>query len=849
MVNQTRFFLTERAKIDENIANGTINAHDLVLTSDTHELIFVDTDTTYFAVTTTDAGLNELVDSVKAEIEELREEAKNSLVTGVKGSNETTYRKGDVNIGTHDIGLDRVENYTQVRGLFSGTTEGHVVTWGRNGYIVADGGHTLEADVPEDAVFTDTTYENATETAAGLMSAADKVKLDNLENGETYTEFEGYSSTGGKHGLVPAPASASEILTSTGSWLKPRLRSYKVSLPDGRIGGQQIVLELLDANNNAVFWSVPLDLTNYDTGKGDLAPATSTMPGIMSSSDKIKLDGIETGAQKNVVYENATTEAAGLMSAEDKTKLDSIDAASSSPYSIPLEETTWAALVAKRDAGTLIPGMQYRITDYVCTTTQDESRAVSHPFDIIVTADDEGTLNENARAVKKDGDTYYQYADLSAWQLKYCIDNDTTRFNWADTTNGHGVVYYMKDDHNNECPYDFKQIQFKRYKITACTVSWLVGKYTTLNHGDAITGIDEQNPVWCYTFSYDPNKTGVMSDSSVMEFNAHNGTDVSGNIINALYDYQDPDKRVGLNVVYLNNIVFIGSSCHFNTFGNSCQYNTFGNNCSSNTFGVDCNNNTFDNNCQYNTFGNGCSSNTFGGSCSSNTFGGSCSSNTFGYNCSSNTFGNGCNSNMFGDGCSSNTFGGSCSSNTFGYNCSSNTFRNSCSSNTFGGNCSFNTFGDDYSSNTFGDGCQYNTFGDYCQYNTFGNYCNSNMFGNNCSSNTFRNSCNSNTFGNNCSSNTFGDGCQYNTFGGNCYSNTLGDYCYSNTFGDECRYIDFSAGAQSQKKRYYNVLDGVQGSSSSHISITGTNGNNFVTYVGKNGSGVLKTWVPADLVQ
>ena len=43
-------------------------------------------------------------------------------------------------------------------------------------------GHTVESDVPANAVFTDTTYEEATETQAGLMSAEDKTKLDNIAN-------------------------------------------------------------------------------------------------------------------------------------------------------------------------------------------------------------------------------------------------------------------------------------------------------------------------------------------------------------------------------------------------------------------------------------------------------------------------------------------------------------------------------------------------------------------------------------------------------------------------------------------------------------------------------------------
>lgn len=41
-------------------------------------------------------------------------------------------------------------------------------------------GHTVNADVPSDAVFTDTTYEAATTSQAGLMSANDKAVVDAL---------------------------------------------------------------------------------------------------------------------------------------------------------------------------------------------------------------------------------------------------------------------------------------------------------------------------------------------------------------------------------------------------------------------------------------------------------------------------------------------------------------------------------------------------------------------------------------------------------------------------------------------------------------------------------------------
>ena len=48
-------------------------------------------------------------------------------------------------------------------------------------------GHTVEIDVPSNAKFTDTTYPEATITISGLMSAADKVKLNDIAEGANKT--------------------------------------------------------------------------------------------------------------------------------------------------------------------------------------------------------------------------------------------------------------------------------------------------------------------------------------------------------------------------------------------------------------------------------------------------------------------------------------------------------------------------------------------------------------------------------------------------------------------------------------------------------------------------------------
>lgn len=93
--------------------------------------------------------------------------------------------------------------------------------------------------------------------------------------------------------------------------------------------------------------------------------------------------------------------------------------------------TTHSELKAKRDAGQLVAGAFYRITDYETTTSQSKTRSAGHPFDIIVQALSNDTLSELAQAAPREGDTYFANSNLAAWKLRYTLDNDTTRFAWA----------------------------------------------------------------------------------------------------------------------------------------------------------------------------------------------------------------------------------------------------------------------------------------------------------------------------------------------------------------------------------------------------------------------------------
>ena len=76
-------------------------------------------------------------------------------------------------------------------------------------------GHTVGKDVPSDAVFTDTTYEAATASAPGLMSAADYSKLAAFSPAADYakkTDITGlYKYKGSKASYSALPTSGNTI--------------------------------------------------------------------------------------------------------------------------------------------------------------------------------------------------------------------------------------------------------------------------------------------------------------------------------------------------------------------------------------------------------------------------------------------------------------------------------------------------------------------------------------------------------------------------------------------------------------------------------------------------------------
>lgn len=217
---------------------------------------------------------------------------------------------------------------------------------------------------------TNTTYGNATTSAAGLMSSGDKTKLDGIAAGAN--NYVHPTTAGNKH--VPAGGAAGQILgwsaDGTAKWVNEKDTTYGTfkGATSSADGGNGLVPGPKMANKDQYLkgdgtWGTPTNTTYND--------ATQSTHGLMTAADKKKLDGVAAGANNyvhpsytakdsglykvtvdasghvsaatavvkaditalgipatNTTYSKSTTSADGLMSKEDKTKLDGFAAAS-----------------------------------------------------------------------------------------------------------------------------------------------------------------------------------------------------------------------------------------------------------------------------------------------------------------------------------------------------------------------------------------------------------------------------------------------------------------------------------------------------------------------------------------
>lgn len=258
------------------------------------------------------------------------------------------------------------------------------------------------------------------------------------------------------------------------------------------------------------------------------------------------------------------------------------------PYSNPLMvETTYNELKTLRDNSQLVPGSFYRITDYNCTTTQENTKSAGHQFDIVLLAisenklaeeswamehptdvydvictdniiikcyyytyydeeekinlvnvdtllgnsgypeDYEGIINHETKTITPPVDSatllnslsqenltynYFQNSNLSAWKVWYCLDNDKSRFAWADDSVDEDVDSFITISNDPGIIYYYKS-------------SVPGGKHLWESSGDAAVYTDSETPENRDTVYNYQKRTGYSAIGEVTSYTpAHEGT-------------------------------------------------------------------------------------------------------------------------------------------------------------------------------------------------------------------------------------------------------------------------------------------------------------------------------------
>lgn len=196
----------------------------------------------------------------------------------------------------------------------------------------------------------------ATTSANGLMSSADKVKLDGVEDGATKTIVDDAMSDTSTNPVQNKVVM--EYIDSRGTLPPVSVKNdtMLIQVVDGAyaLRTKESIFPIDDAldteSKNAV--ENGIIARRFEQLSGVTLPATSTRDGLMTAANYTKLSGIEAGATKTIVdatldetstnpvqnktvktaldgkasTAEATTGAAGLMSAADKAKLDGVEA-------------------------------------------------------------------------------------------------------------------------------------------------------------------------------------------------------------------------------------------------------------------------------------------------------------------------------------------------------------------------------------------------------------------------------------------------------------------------------------------------------------------------------------------
>ena len=198
-------------------------------------------------------------------------------------------------------------------------------TNGKNYKVQVDESGNAYVNVPW--TDTNTTYNEATTSAAGLMSAADKTKLNGLNN---------YS----------LPTSTASVLGGIKVGYTTSGKNYKVQLDDN--GNAYVNVPWTDNN------------TTYSV-------ATTSANGLMSKEDKSKLNGIAAGANNYSLPKSTASALGGVMigySANGKNYAVQLDTSGKAYVNVPWTDTNTTYNAVTQSANGLMTAADKKLLDF-----------------------------------------------------------------------------------------------------------------------------------------------------------------------------------------------------------------------------------------------------------------------------------------------------------------------------------------------------------------------------------------------------------------------------------------------------------------------------------------------------
>lgn len=324
------------------------------------------------------------------------------------------------------------------------------------------------------------------------------------------------------------------------------------------------------------------------------------------------------------------------------------------------EDILYAALVVKINAGTLVKGQQYKITDYA-TKHYIVDAAGTQYLDSIITGVNEALV---VCAISANEISKLAYSVLHPEDI---IHYDWNPANWLDdksfadlsgapaiVTGFKGVIYFRHDTLlDNYTGYDFRNCKFRRWKTNVA--AWGSGSTYSKNDFTNYSGFiyfsiqdsninhqpDTANTFWIrlldlskteYYLNNPTNQNGIPSDNAsfidVKTFAEGIGSAVYSNVVSTHFEsFKDNSTTYDNNGILLsNNVIFLQDDnfyCSYaNSFGQESSANTFigsklasistGNYFHDNIIGADFGSNRIDSDCGTNIIGQHCKNNIIG---------------------------------------------------------------------------------------------------------------------------------------------------------------------------------------------------------------------------------------------